>query len=267
MQGPADQRGLVSAFGAHIAVVSDVPELWSDIASRLPAARIGRLADLPSVPAPDVSYLMERLRGGSGLRFERAGSELARGDPEAVLRRLIDALHFDVALHAREASFIHASVVRWHGRLLLFPGRSRAGKSTLAAALCTRGATYYSDEYAPIDETGRVMPYPKSISLRSDLGLDAGAPLGEGSATTTAPDAVVFTRYRPQARFKPREISVETAALSLVDNAVAAVPRPRQTAAAVARLLAHRPRLAEGDRAEAGEFVAALEAWLVRSLP
>jgi hypothetical protein len=267
MHGTADKRRLVSAFGARIAVVSDVAELWPGILSQLPAARLGRLAELPSGLAPDVSYLVERLRGGAGLRCERAGCELARGDSAAVLRRLIDALHFDVALHAREASFVHASVVRWHGRLLVFPGRSRAGKSTLAASLCTRGATYYSDEYAPIDETGRVMPYPKSLSLRSDVGLDAGAALGEGSATTTAPDAVVFTRYRPPARFKPREISVETAALSLVDNAVAAVPRPRQTAAAVARLLAHRPRLAEGDRAEAGEFVEALEAWLAHSLP
>src|ERR671929_229610 len=60
----------------------------------------------------------------------------------------------------------HAGVVGWQGRAILIPGRSFSGKSTLVAALVRAGATYYSDEFAVLDERGRVHPFPKKLSMR-----------------------------------------------------------------------------------------------------
>src|SRR5918994_2119193 len=75
------------------------------------------------------------------------------------------ALETDLQLHVAEFAprrvFVHAGVVGWRGRAILLPGASHAGKSTLVAALLRAGATYYSDEYAVLDLSGRVHPYAR----------------------------------------------------------------------------------------------------------
>ena len=60
-----------------------------------------------------------------------------------------------MAVHAPDFIFVHAGVVAVDGGLLLLPGLSFAGKTTLVAALVKAGAVYYSDEYAPIDAKER----------------------------------------------------------------------------------------------------------------
>ncbi len=254
-------------FGARIAFAGEVEALLPAIASSLPGVELERLGAIATSQPADVLYRCTRLADGEGLCLERDGSELARGAPEAVLESALAQLHFDVAVHARTATFLHASVVRWRGRLLVFPGRSGAGKSTLAAYLAERGGTYYSDEYAPIDDRGRIHAFPRAIALRPDVRswftTSASAPTPTGAASPAAiADAIVFTRFRAAERFQPRPLTVEAAALSLIDNAVGAAPRPRQTAAAVARLLAHGPRLGEGPRGELEDFATALDHWL-----
>ena len=64
-----------------------------------------------------------------------------------------------VANYAPDRVFVHAGVVAWRGRALVLPGTSFAGKTTLVAELVRAGAIYYSDEYAVLDEQGRVHPY------------------------------------------------------------------------------------------------------------
>ncbi len=252
----------LDAFGARFRLTGEVALVATELAAALPGSSLAPEGGGPR-PRPDVTYRIAADGAGGALRLLRGRSELARGARDEVLRRAVDALHFDVALHARSASFLHASVVRWEGLLLVFPGRTGAGKSTLAARLAERGATYYSDEYAPIDSSGRILPYRKAISLRPDVrGLTGvGSPEG-GEPEAAPPAAVVLTSFRPHARFRPRPLTVEAAALALLDNSVVAVPRPRRAAAAVARLLSHRPRLAGGPRGEAAEFLEGLERWL-----
>jgi hypothetical protein len=255
-------KWLLQAFGARIAFADELG-VHDAILRALPGARIDRLDPTPQSALPDVVYRVEQTRDPLSSRALRGETEIASGQPDVVLRKVINSLHFDIALHAREASFLHASVVLWEGRLLVFPGRSRSGKSTLAAFFAEGGATYYSDEYAPVDAEGRILSYPKPISLRSDMSARFGSSDAASPAPPAAPPhAVVFTSFRENATFDPQPVTVETAALSLVDNSVVAGPRPRQAAEAVARLLAHRPRLAEGARGEAAEFAAELSRWL-----
>lgn len=256
---------LVKAFGARIAFAGEVESLLPAITASLHRAEIERPGATAAAPRADVVYRCTRLAGDQGLCLERDGAELARGAPEAALASALAKLHFDVAVHAREATFIHASVVRWQGKLLLFPGRSGAGKSTLAAFLSERGGIYYSDEYAPVDDLGLIHPYPRPISLRPDVRrrfAESFPGTADAGAVPAPADAIVFTRFRAAGRFRPRPLSVAAAALSLIDNAVGATPRPRQTASAVARLLAHRPRLGEGPRGELEDFAGALDRWL-----
>ena len=65
---------------------------------------------------------------------------------------------------------VHAGVVAWNGCVVLLPGASHAGKTTLVTELLKRGAVYYSDEYALLNAEGRVHAYPRALMLRESSG-------------------------------------------------------------------------------------------------
>ena len=70
-----------------------------------------------------------------------------------------------VARRSPRLLFVHAGVVGWRGLAIVIPGRGSTGKSTLVAELVRRGAVYYSDAFAVLDEAGRVHPYRGAIGL------------------------------------------------------------------------------------------------------
>ncbi|WP_143447617.1 hypothetical protein [Kineosporia sp. R_H_3] len=83
----------------------------------------------------------------------------AAGDELSLVDLVAQDLELWVAEHARGLVFVHCGVVAVDGKAVLLPGPSRAGKSTLVAALVDAGATYYSDEFAPVDASGLVHAY------------------------------------------------------------------------------------------------------------
>src|SRR5262249_46147171 len=76
------------------------------------------------------------------------------------LRRDIDTA---LAQRSREMSFVRAGVVAWRGVAIVFPGRQPVGTSSVVSALVRRGAEYYSDTYAVLDDAGRVHSYRSLI--------------------------------------------------------------------------------------------------------
>ena len=74
-----------------------------------------------------------------------------------------------------EGLFVHAGVVRWRGMAIVIPGRSLTGKITPVLELVRLGAVYYSDEFAVLDDTGRVYPYRRSFVLRDQQTGSSGA--------------------------------------------------------------------------------------------
>jgi hypothetical protein len=66
---------------------------------------------------------------------------------------------------ARDCVVVHAGAVARHGRAILLPGRSGAGKTTLVAALLRAGFQYLSDEAAVLRPDGRIWPYAKPLSI------------------------------------------------------------------------------------------------------
>lgn len=188
----------------------------------------------------EVSGLYSLVIGGAGERpgvrrfhiLYSASDRIARSmDLEEVLDRLRDDLHFGVALCANRRVFVHAGVVGWRGRAIVLPGRTHAGKSSLVAALVRAGATYFSDEYAVLDQDGWVHPYPKALSLRARAG-ERGVPVDVATLGGRASDEplrlglVVSTTYREGARWRPRPETPARAMLSLLDNTVVARLRP-----------------------------------------
>ena len=195
------------------------------------------------------------------------GAPIGTGLAADVAVHVLDAqLRVRVAALASDRIFVHAGVVALGKRALLLPGPSFCGKSTLVAALVSEGATYYSDEFAVLDETGSVHPYPRRLSLRTDgesYGDYASVETLGGRAGTgpARPALIAVTAYTPGERWKPQPHKPGFGALSLLTNAVPASERPEASIQAVSRAAADA-QILKGNRGEAQETAALLMAAL-----
>jgi hypothetical protein len=154
-------------------------------------------------------------------------------DLHEVVAAFSSAAQLAVAEHARKCLFVHAGVVEWNGAAILIPGRTYTGKSTLTLALVQAGARYYSDEYAVIDESGRVHPFPRPLSIRGPNGVEPHH-LSSGTNALSA-GWILLTSYRDGAHWRPRSMTPGEALLALLANTVQA----RRRSGTVLRIL-HR---------------------------
>lgn len=181
---------------------------------------------------------------------------------DEVLATLESELALYVAERARRRIFVHAGVVGWEGKAILIPGSTMSGKTSLVAALLRAGATYYSDEYAVLDERGRVHPFPRRLSVREKEGAlstkRTAAELGALTGTTPIPVGLVaVTTYKEGARFRPRRQSEGRAVLELLAHTVPARRAPRRAFATLSRAVSGVPVL-KGARGEADRTASAL---------
>jgi hypothetical protein len=223
--------------------------------------------------SPLVEHVYSIVVGGEGPRpglrrynlLYAGPGRLARSmDFEDVLGAFESNLHFYVAQFARRRIFVHAGVVGWAGQAILVPGRSFSGKSTLVEALVRAGATYYSDEFAVLDEKGRVYPFPRPLSLR---GGEASRPvrvtaemLGGSTGTRPLPVGLVaLLRHAPDGRWRHRELGPGEAALGLLSNTVSVRMQPDATLRVLREVVrsAAAIRGIRGDAAEAAERILA----------
>jgi hypothetical protein len=83
---------------------------------------------------------------------------------------------YQASQNVRAYVALHAGAVVRNGGALLLPGPMESGKSTLVAALLSRGFGYLSDEVGALDPiTSRVYPFPKYLYLdQSSVDLFPG---------------------------------------------------------------------------------------------
>ena len=188
-------------------------------------------------------------------------SEIAR-TPK--LDQAIDAFESNLQLFVAETAprrvFVHAGVVGVRGRAIVIPGRSFSGKTSLVAALVKAGAVYYSDEYAVLDERGRVHHYARPLSIRESGHLrkpkkyKVEALGGRSGARPLEVGMVVVSKYRAGASWRPRRLSEGEGALELMANTVSARRRPGAMLEAIHKVVSVAPVL-KGNRGEAGQVV------------
>lgn len=99
-------------------------------------------------------------------------------------------LNWCIATISHQFLIVHAAVVAKEDKALLLPGEPGAGKSTLCAALVSRGWRLLSDEMALINPHNlRITPVPRPIGLKNDSidimqRFDAQAVIGTPVADT-----------------------------------------------------------------------------------
>jgi len=182
----------------------------------------------------------------------------------ADLQAAIDAFESDLQLYVAEMSprrvFVHAGVVGWRGQAIIIPGRSFSGKSTLTAELVKAGATYYSDEYAVLDGQGRVHHYARPIGIREHGELEkatkyAVETLGGRPGSKPLPvKLVLVSKYKPGAKWRPRQLSAGEGALALLANTVSARREPENALTALNHVVSHATVL-KSNRGEARQVI------------
>ncbi len=195
--------------------------------------------------------------------------KLVYADGDQIIKTLkasqaIDALESGVQLFVAETAphrvFVHAGVVALRDKAIVIPGRSFSGKTSLVAALVKAGAVYYSDEYAVLDERGRVHNYPRRLAIRKKTRVTgtkryAVEALGGRKGTKPLPVAmVIVSKYREGARWRPRQLSDGEAALELMANTVSARRRPDAMLEAI-RPVVSSATVFKGTRGETDQVV------------
>lgn len=265
--GQSPQHVRFESFGVVLEVEVGSDLLLPEVLATLPPGWTA--TDAPSVDGrlairPSSEDLYEVTRDDMALS-NAAELPLAIGILDAQIR-------MSVATHVPTGAFVHAGVVALDGRLVVIPGRSFAGKTTLVRALLRRGATYFSDEFAVLDDDGLVHPYAKPLSVRLDPHLPAaaqqrtaerradelGAPVGSGPLPIAAIAAV---RFQPAASWAVSPRSPAQGALLLMANTLTGRSDPQKVLPLV-RTAAAGARVVEGLRGEVEEAADAITALL-----
>jgi hypothetical protein len=181
---------------------------------------------------------------------------------DQVLMALETDLHRYTAEATSEMTFLHAGAVGWQGRAIVFPGRSLSGKTTLVREMLRLGATYYSDEFAVVDNSGLVHPYARPLGIREDSSYAqnrySAEMLGATSGVKPLPMGMaVICKYEAGARWQPVPLSQGQGALELLANSVAVRSQPHQTFKRLQMLVRHSAFI-RGTRGEAHEAAASI---------
>ena len=236
------------------------------------------LAKISSVFVPDSApidftkldfiYSLKELRRDSYSAYHGSRVLLQRASLTAALDSIDCDLQHTIAKHSRDHLFLHAGVLGWRQRAILFPGRTCTGKSTLINALIRAGAVYFSDEFARIDARGWVHPFCRPLSLRTPRGKLTVHPEQEGLQIADGPyriGAIVATHYSAGRAWCPTRLSPGQAALELLSNAVAVRSDPIKAVEYVGKLVSSA-RAISSPRGEAEATVPVLFETLERLL-
>src|SRR5262249_485053 len=258
--GWADGLSVVS-YGVRVGVRLNDRRVLDDLLARLPPGwKAGR--------TPTIDHLYSVIAGGvkQDAKVRRLSLaywnilRIARAREFADVLNAFEAhVQLTVAENAPERIFVHAGVVARNDKAILIPGLSHSGKSTLVGELIRAGATYYSDEYAVLDERGRVHAYPRPLGMRKPGSSETkkisadklGAEIGSRPVRVAL---VVSTSYKEGARFRPRELTRGKGVLELLANTVSARSQPELALTALPRAL-ESARVLKGARGEASEVV------------
>lgn len=228
--------------------------------AELAATVVERASTVSAVGAngtTDAELVAEQRADGTWLLRGSATTQTASGADIADL--VVDHLHKLVSVHARHVIFVHAGVIGWNDRVVLVPGRSHTGKTTLVAAAVRAGWQYYSDEFAVVDADGLIHPYPRPLGVRDESGRTHPVSVGEfGGSAASEPAravAIIATHFVDGTTWSPQIVEGSAAALTIVDNAVRAQLDPRAVFRAAAAIVDEPAPAYVGPRGDASTVV------------
>lgn len=261
-----EQQLNFQAFGVTVGIRENNGNYLAHLAERLENI-LPNGFELTEENNPEHLFLITRKENGDYQLFKNE-KNVANSPTEAEFLGFVESeIRLTIAEFAVSKVFLHAGVVAWKGKAIIIPGRSFSGKTTLVAALIKKGAMYYSDEYAVLDENGNVHPFPKMLSLRGiiddfnqvdytaeSLGGKVGVePLPVGMILLTEYDSGFEIAKNGQAGFEPELLSEGQAILEIIGQTIPIRNNPAFVLQVLYKLV-NRAIIAKSKRGEAEKF-------------
>ena len=206
------------------------------LTSNSPQALLGALpeinANLPGCTITDKSLNWDHEfayiwnPGGLDAVYKNGERVAVRRRRDWAFQLLGSQIRLTVAEFAPKHVFVHAGVVSVGGKAIVIPAKSFKGKTTLTAELVKRGAVYYSDEYAVVDQEGNIFPFAKDLSMRGiiDDRTQVEIPVESiGGTIGTLPitaGLIIITEYSVKARWRPKPVTSGQGFLELINHTV-----------------------------------------------
>lgn len=182
-------------------------------------------------------------------------------DHQQLAHRVQQLTQMKLTWGSPDAVFLHCAVVRVEDSAWCIPGDSKAGKSTLVKALCSRGALFYSDEYAVLDSDGLVHSYPRPLWTRLSRRQremttpeELGWHLGLGPVAVSK---VLLCPYRRDARWQPQSLTAQETARE-TSPFLKVSPERRSAAVERLELSFSRAQCLKGERPDSEIFLSAI---------
>ncbi len=251
------------SFGVTVSINSTHQELV-DLAVNV--AKASLLGEVHPTRKKKFDHRFDLNRSGAGTyTLYRNGERIAGGRSKKKFLKFFDAMiRVTVGESAVDRVFMHAGVVAWNGKAILIPADSFKGKTTLVAELLRRGAVYYSDEFAVLDENGLVYPFARALSMRElangsyrDFELspaEIGAEVGREALVV---GLVLLTNYVKNSRWSPLILTPGHGVMEMLPFALSLGIKPEFTMK-VLNKVASRAIIASGSRSEAKNFAKTL---------
>jgi len=164
---------------------------------------------------------------------------------------------------ADEYVMFHAGAVSYRGQGIIFPGQTKAGKTTLTEAFLLAGAGFLSDDCAVISKELKIYAYPTPLKVRvseDDSERRLMIPANYGSGTISDPVDVkfmIFTAFQKGANWDPVTLGQGASAWKILPQLFytpSIRERPAVTMDILGRLARNTVAL-EGERGDAEEVV------------
>lgn len=262
MLNPSDRNIYFESYGVTIGLeISESVRITVEISEFIIKLKTALKYDYKKIDKIDVEYLFQ-LRNNVDNYFEI----VQNGKPfhssktlELILGHLDTKIRVTIAEYAVGKVFLHAGVVGWKGKAIVIPGKSFQGKTTLVAELVKKGAEYFSDEYAVLDEKGFVYPFPKMLSLRGivddfrQTDVDVETIGGRSSRKELPVGMILITEYQSEAVWKPVELSMGKGVMELLPHTIPIRNNP-EFSLNVLNKIVNRAIISKTQRGEAGVF-------------
>jgi len=218
-----DREILLESYGVTVRLEASDSDLFSETEETARKALVDRVKILENAE-PEHVFRVSSDETGTLFLFHNGEQISFDTSRKRFFKFFNSMLRIAVAEYARDCVFIHAGVVGWKDKAIIIPANSFAGKTTLVSELVRNGATYYSDEYAVLDENGLVHPFPRDLSIRDEGFKEREAPVTEfGGITGTEPipvGAVIITEFVEGGEWDPVSLTVGQGIMEVIPHTI-----------------------------------------------
>lgn len=251
------------SYGVTVSIKCSDAELAGRLRKLIDTTMLGRLTPIrDGIGSPDLEFKFAVDRNNNFFFWENGKMRSEPTSYNGHLHFYESYLRIKIAEYAPDVVFVHAGVAAWNGKAIVIPGNSYSGKTTLVAELVKCGAEYFSDEYAIFDSRGFVQPFPRDLQIRAEGEYEQTkvpvAELGGSAAEIKLPAGlIIFTKYDPDAVWKPERLSPGEAVVEMVPHTIP-IRRDPAFALNVLKSAAERAIIFRGERNQASEFAKTL---------